>query len=65
MPHTLLTQRTKVGTLGGTLLTIFGNIQSEDIVRTALLAAIGAVVSFAVSVVCKAVWERIGPRARR
>ncbi len=64
MPHNLLSPRTKLGTLGGTLLTIFGNIQSEDILKTAILAAIGATVSFAVSVVCKAVWQRIKPRSR-
>ena len=47
MPHSSLSPGTKLGTLGGTLLTIFGNIQSEDILRTAILAAIGATVSFA------------------
>lgn len=37
---------TKVGTASGTLFTILGNIHSEDIFKTVILAAIGAVVSF-------------------
>jgi mannitol-specific phosphotransferase system IIBC component len=41
---------TVAGTAGGTLLTIFANIHSEDIVKTAVLACIGAVVSFTISI---------------
>jgi mannitol-specific phosphotransferase system IIBC component len=44
---------TVAGTAGGTLLTIFANIHSEDIVKTATLALIGAVVSFSVSILMK------------
>ncbi len=44
---------TVAGTAGGTLLTIFANIHSEDIVKTALLACIGAIVSFTISLVLK------------
>jgi hypothetical protein len=44
---------TKTGTAGGTLLTIFANISREDLVKTVLLAAIGAVVSFSVTLVLK------------
>ena len=40
---------TAAGTAGGTLLTIFANIHSEDLVKTALLACIGAIVSFTIS----------------
>jgi hypothetical protein len=40
---------TVAGTAGGTLLILFANIHSEDIMKTALLALIGAVVSFSVS----------------
>ncbi len=40
---------TKSGTIGGTLLTIAATIQQEDIIRTMILAAIGAAVSFGVS----------------
>lgn len=50
---------TKRGTAGGTLLTILGNISSEDILKTIVLAAIGAVVSFAVTLLCKFLIKRI------
>ena len=39
----------KVGTAGGTFLSIVPNIHSADVMRTVLLAAIGAVVSFTIS----------------
>ena len=45
---------TKAGTVSGTLLTIFANINSDDLVKTALLAAVGALVSFSVTIVLKA-----------
>ena len=35
---------TKAGTVGGTLLTIFYNIRVEDLAKTAVLAAIGALI---------------------
>ncbi len=44
---------TKAGTVGGTLLTIFYNIRVEDLARTSVLAAIGATVSFVVSLMLK------------
>jgi len=44
---------TVAGTATGTLLTIFVNIHSEDIVKTAVLACIGAVVSFTISLSLK------------
>lgn len=50
---------TVAGTAGGTLLTIFANIHSEDIVKTAVLACIGAVVSFAISVLMKWISKKI------
>jgi len=48
---------TKAGTAAGTLLTIFG-ISSEDLVKTAILAAVGAVVSFGVTLLCKRLIKR-------
>ena len=45
---------TKAGTIGGTLLTICYNINSEDITKTIVLAGIGAVFSFVVSLLLKA-----------
>ncbi len=44
---------TKAGTVGGTLLTVVANIHREDLLKTAILAAIGAVVSFVVTVLLK------------
>ena len=46
---------TKAGTAGGTLLTIFGNIHSQDIIKTIVLAAVGALVSFSVTVLLKSI----------
>jgi len=43
----------KAGTAGGTLLTIFANIQSGDMLKTAVLAAVGAVVSFGSTMLLK------------
>jgi len=42
-------QQLGIGTTGGTLLSMVGQLGVHDMLRTALLAAIGAVVSFAVS----------------
>lgn len=41
------------GTISGTLLTIAATINKDDILKTAILAAIGAVVSFMVSLLLK------------
>lgn len=49
---------TKTGTAGGTLLTIFANISSEDLVKTAILAGVGAVVSFSVTLFLKLLIKR-------
>jgi hypothetical protein len=40
---------TIAGTAGGTLLSLFASVHSEDIVKTVVLALTGAVVSYAVS----------------
>ncbi|HYM93112.1 MAG TPA: hypothetical protein VET23_03160 [Chitinophagaceae bacterium] len=55
---------TKMGTVGGTLMIILANITTGDLVKTVVLAAIGAVVSFGVSVLLKKVvrwWKRPHP----
>ena len=44
---------TKATTIGGTLTALFININGQDIVRTIVLTAIGAAVSFATSLVLK------------
>ena len=43
----------KIGTAGGTLLSMAPNIASVDILRTILLAIIGAIVSFFVTLLLK------------
>ena len=42
-----------VGTVGGTFLSVLPNLSSEDLLRTIFLAAVGAVVSFSISVLFK------------
>jgi hypothetical protein len=44
---------TLVGTAGGTFLSIVPNLHSEDVLKTVLLAAVGAIVSFGISLVLK------------
>lgn len=41
------------GTCGGMFLSVFSNLFIEDLVRTVILAVVGAVVSFGVSLVLK------------
>ena len=49
---------TKAGTVGGTLLTILVNINSADLLKTGILAAVGAVVSFSVTLLLKLLIKR-------
>jgi len=51
-------QQVGIGTTGGTLLSIVGQLGMHDMLRTALLAAIGAVVSFAVTWLLQRLWQR-------
>ncbi|PIV97965.1 MAG: hypothetical protein COZ74_01430 [Flavobacteriaceae bacterium CG_4_8_14_3_um_filter_31_8] len=44
---------TLFGTAGGTFLSIVPNLSSEDLFKTAILATVGAVVSFSISVMLK------------
>ena len=50
---TLSPNSTVAGTLTGTAVAVIANISSQDVTKTAVLAAIGAVVSFGVSVLLK------------
>ena len=50
---------TKAGTLSGIFLTLLGNINSDDLIKTALLAGVGAVVSFLITHLMKFVIRRI------
>ena len=45
------------GTVGGTLLSVFATVQPEDIVKTTVLAAIGAATSFLVSLAMKWIFK--------
>ncbi len=49
---------TVLGTVTGTALTVIANIGSQDVIKTVVLAAIGAVVSFGVSLFLKWVWGK-------
>jgi len=42
-----------LGTAAGTFLSIVPNITSEDVVKTIILAVVGAIVSFSVSMLLK------------
>lgn len=55
---------TTAGTVGGTLLTIAVNIHLEDVTRTVILAAVGAAVSFGVSLLLRWVTKRWKKRKR-
>jgi hypothetical protein len=44
---------TLIGTAGGTFLSVVPNLDSEDVLKTVLLAAIGAIVSFSLSMMLK------------
>jgi len=46
------------GTCGGMFLSIFSNMFIEDLVRTVILAFVGAVVSFGVSLVLRRLIKR-------
>lgn len=43
----------KIGFAGGTLMSFIANINSDDIIRTILLTAMGATVSFGISLLLK------------
>ena len=44
---------TLVGTSGGTFLSVLPNLNSEDVLKTIVLATIGAIVSFSISLIFK------------
>jgi mannitol-specific phosphotransferase system IIBC component len=59
MENNLTDNSTKAGTAGGTLLVLLLNINSGEIIKTAVLSATGAVVSFSVSLLLKKLLRRI------
>ena len=50
---------TAAGTAGGTLLSVFASVQSGDVTKTIILAALGAVVSFGVSLGLKWLMKKV------
>jgi len=58
MHHSSSGNNLLAGTAGGTLLSVITNIHIGDIGKTALLAAIGAIVSFCVSLLLKVLLKR-------
>lgn len=56
MPHHDHT--TALGTVSGTVLTVVANIDSQDYMKTVILAIVGATVSFGVSLLLKWFWKR-------
>jgi mannitol-specific phosphotransferase system IIBC component len=59
MSDQLYLNGTKAGTIGGTLIVIFANIAVAEMIKTAFLAAIGAVVSFIISVLMNWVMKKM------
>lgn len=57
--HNNIENGTILGTVSGTALTVVVNISSPDILKTVILAAIGAVVSFGVSLLLKELAKRL------
>ncbi|WP_276503186.1 hypothetical protein [Terrimonas pollutisoli] len=52
---------TRTGTVGGTITILLANINSGDVIKTAVLAGVGAVVSFILSLLLKQLvkwWRR-------
>lgn len=59
MEQTFPNGNTKAGTVGGVILVLLFKIRMEDIYTSAVLAAVGAIVSFGVSVFLKLILKRL------
>jgi len=59
MTHHIHDVNTRTNTIVGTVLTIFVNIQLEDLIQTIILAAVGAIVSFFVSIALKVLKNKL------
>jgi uncharacterized membrane protein len=64
MEQTIYTGPVKSGTVGGTLLVFFANISSSELMKTGLLAAVGAAVSFIVSFLLKMLFDQVKKRRK-
>ncbi len=47
-----------MGTAGGTFLSVIPNINSDDIAKTIILASVGAIVSFTISLLLKSLHKK-------
>ena len=47
------------GTASGTVLTVIVNLDSQDIIKTVVLAALGAMVSFVVTLLLKWIIQKL------
>ena len=56
---------TKLSTAFGTMLTIFVNIQTEDLIKTVLLAAVGGVSSFMATLLVKFLIRNLKSKFRK
>ncbi|WP_047096963.1 hypothetical protein [Chryseobacterium sp. VD8] len=56
---------TKLSTAFGTILTIFVNIRTEDLIKTVLLAAVGGVSSFGATLLLKFLIRNIKNKFRK
>ena len=50
---------TAAGTLTGTVFTVAANIDSHDYMRTVILACVGAIASFVISLFLKWIWSKL------
>jgi uncharacterized membrane protein (UPF0136 family) len=53
---------TVAGTVTGTVITVAANIDSQDYLRTVILACVGAIASFVISIVLKWIWSRFAEK---
>jgi hypothetical protein len=63
MNHYITDEHTLSGTLGGTLLVLLYSIDPARLLDSVILAATGALVSFAASVFCKYLWRKLNKRS--
>jgi hypothetical protein len=47
--------KTLMGTAGGTFLSIAPNLSSDDVAKTVILATVGAIVSYTISLLLKSI----------
>jgi hypothetical protein len=50
---------TAIGTTTGTALSVFATVDPQDYIKTIVLACVGAIVSFTVTLVLKWVWTKL------